>query len=411
MKKLLLAGILLLISLFLFSAEVIRYINTDSTSGGDGTTNATSGANRAYPTLNNWESNEQTNLVTDGDWHHVYVSAPSGTADTTTTGINGWTTDATHYIHIQAADGDQAVKTGWDTSRYRLSKTDGKGIQVIDDHVIIDGLQIETIYTDTTGSAIYWSYAGTGTIKNCRLRASGADTNTNTFTTETSGLTLTFYNTIFETLDGSNNVYFRGGTHLYMYNCIVYNNGSGNGIYIRDSSSTITNVASFNTGNDFYHVGTGSDTISFCASDDGDGSDPVAASGSNWDNEYTDPSNGDFTLLNTGNTYHGGADNPSSGLYTTDMEGDAYNSGAYSIGVDEYVAVGGNAPTADLQGPLIGPLGGPIMAFMLMYSTMTTILIGYIFHRLQQYKKRLLFYTKENIQAIAEIDRFLDGGT
>ena len=82
-------------------------------------------------------------------------------------------------------------------------------------------------------------------------------------------------------------------------------------------------------------------TIDACASDDGDGTNPVAPSGSDWTNEFVDPANGDFTLLNSGNLYHGGSTAPDSSLYTTDIEGDAYNVAAYSIGVDEYVAAGG----------------------------------------------------------------------
>ena len=83
----------------------------------------------------------------------------------------------------------------------------------------------------------------------------------------------------------------------------------------------------------------------------------------------------------------------------------------YCQNLDINEAAGGNAPTADLQGPLVGPFGGPIMVMMIMYNTMTSILIGYMFHRIQQYKMKLLFYNKkENIQAMADLNRFLDGG-
>ena len=40
-----------------------RYINTASTAGGDGTTNATSGANRAYASFAEWEAARQASLT------------------------------------------------------------------------------------------------------------------------------------------------------------------------------------------------------------------------------------------------------------------------------------------------------------------------------------------------------------
>ena len=54
-------------------AEVIRYVDTDIV-GGDA--DGTSWAN-AYSSLTIWEAAEQTDLPTDGDWHHVFVRASS----------------------------------------------------------------------------------------------------------------------------------------------------------------------------------------------------------------------------------------------------------------------------------------------------------------------------------------------
>ena len=43
-------------------AIIIRYVNTDSTPGGNGTTNLTEGNDRAYASLNEWEPSERTDL-------------------------------------------------------------------------------------------------------------------------------------------------------------------------------------------------------------------------------------------------------------------------------------------------------------------------------------------------------------
>ncbi len=85
-------------------ATVTRYVNTNSTAGGNGTTNATSGANRAYATLSEWESNEQTDLVTDGDVH-VCICDGAGGDDSTFVLIDGWTTGSSNDITIQGTNG------------------------------------------------------------------------------------------------------------------------------------------------------------------------------------------------------------------------------------------------------------------------------------------------------------------
>ena len=80
-------------------ANIIRYVNTNSTAGGDGTTNATSGVNRAYAGLGEWEAAEQTDLVAAGDTAEVICS---GGADTSSITLSGWTTGVSNDILIHA---------------------------------------------------------------------------------------------------------------------------------------------------------------------------------------------------------------------------------------------------------------------------------------------------------------------
>lgn len=95
-------------------ATVTRFVNTASTAGGDGTTNGTAGGTRAYASLSEWESNEQTDLVTDTDTHIVNCSGT--TADGTRAAVIGWTTGVSNFIII---NGDNTTGA-YSTSHFRI---------------------------------------------------------------------------------------------------------------------------------------------------------------------------------------------------------------------------------------------------------------------------------------------------
>lgn len=102
-------------------AEVIRYINCSS-AGGDGTTNAESGANAAYPSFQSWEAGERTDLVAAADTHRVICS--SGTSNNEDLlnlayTVSLWTTSVAFGITLEAAPGEEAG-TEWDDTKYRL---------------------------------------------------------------------------------------------------------------------------------------------------------------------------------------------------------------------------------------------------------------------------------------------------
>ena len=97
-------------------AEVKRYVNRASSAGGDGTTNGTAGATRAYYTLNEWEAAEQTDLVTDTDTHLVECTGTLGTQDTTNVYIDGWTTGASNDITINGLDPFNGYKMEMDVN-------------------------------------------------------------------------------------------------------------------------------------------------------------------------------------------------------------------------------------------------------------------------------------------------------
>lgn len=133
------------------ATTVTRYVNTNSTAGGNGTTSATSGANRAYASLSEWEAARQRNLVTADEIELVECMGTN--ADTTACDINGWTTDATRYIVIQCTGANRHTGV-WDTSKYRLDVASG-GWALINrmGYTRIYGLQMA--YSGATAPCLY----------------------------------------------------------------------------------------------------------------------------------------------------------------------------------------------------------------------------------------------------------------
>ena len=87
-----------------WAATVTRYVRIGS-SGGDGTTNNTSGSTAAYASLSAWASAEVTNLTTDGDSHIVYCDGTGG-HDTTAVSISSsWNTGASNTLTIAGNTG------------------------------------------------------------------------------------------------------------------------------------------------------------------------------------------------------------------------------------------------------------------------------------------------------------------
>jgi hypothetical protein len=126
-------------------ASLQRYVNRASSAGGDGTTNATSGANRAYVSIVDWEAAEQQDL-TDGGGDTMTVDCEGTSADAPV-GIAGWTTGLTTYILIRGNNTAAGRHAGiFSTSKYRIADTGSTGycIDVQEDYVRFENFQLST---------------------------------------------------------------------------------------------------------------------------------------------------------------------------------------------------------------------------------------------------------------------------
>lgn len=195
---------------------IIRYVNTDATPGGTGKTNDTTGPNRAYASLNEWEASEQQDLTAYGDNpnpsnpsaedlgpHIVYCSGSS--EDDTAVAITGWTTDSVNYIEIHVTQANR--HNGFEGTGYKLT-SGTTTLACYEEHIKIVGLELESTATPGPGGPSAFSM----------------DINSGTSSLELS------YCLIHGNYDGMGGIYatlYSGTTKIW--NTIIYS--GGNSIY------------------------------------------------------------------------------------------------------------------------------------------------------------------------------------
>ena len=104
-----------------------------------------------YTTLASWEAGTQRDLVAADEIEIAQIDGTWTSPDTTAVTIDGWTTDADHYIRIYTTE--TARHNGkWDESKYRLvvGIRYNAPLEIKEDFVRVEGLQIEQtgIYSD-----------------------------------------------------------------------------------------------------------------------------------------------------------------------------------------------------------------------------------------------------------------------
>ncbi len=315
--------------------EVIRYVDPDAAGGADGTS-----WTDAYTALDTALENEEKDLVAADEKYTINCRSSGGTADTIGALIDApnWTADATRFIEIIGVDfpADGIL----DETKYRIDVTNAGGIRSEALYTKIRNIQVKMTVTGAAG-ATGIEMAAQGDIDSCTVTCISSSTG------DVRGITTTIpptnvYNCI---VTGVNNGADAGhmayrhaavvGGVTNFYNCVAWDSYHGFVAWAGGSDSVIENCISANNtgGEDFLAAIGGTQAIDFCASDDGDGTNAVAPSGADWDNEMNDPDNGDFSLIG-GNCQDGGTDDPGTGLYSDDIIG-ATRTSAWSIGAYE----------------------------------------------------------------------------
>lgn len=325
----------------------VRYVDVDAEVGGDGTTNALSGANCAYRSLSIWEAARQADLPT-GDIIEQCIcesSHANHTADTTATTIDGWTTDATRYIEIKTSTGARHDGT-WNTAKYRLVlAASGHCILAVENDVRIEGLQLAPYGTATLNR---WAFVSTATgsvtyrISKCLITPAAGSAQYDGGIKFATGPT---------------------GGSAYIWDTVIYgfiNNAAAHGIHIEDVdvSAYLYNLTISSCGRGVKNAGTvtlknclfnactvdaiGTITDTYCATTN-DNTKGLTAAGTG--NRFSITAHflgaADFHLDSTfTDAIDYGTADPGSGLFSDDIDG-VTRSGTWDIGADEYVAAGG----------------------------------------------------------------------
>ena len=291
-----------------------RYVNTASSPGGDGTTNATSGATRAFASLNEAEAAMPATLT---DWWRIVCEGSA--ADTTAVTFAGTTTSAANYIEVWT---DPAATYGrhdgkWNTAKYRITA----GITISENHVRISGLQ-STV--SGVRNVIVYNMAGAGVIhiSNCWFSATTICVDV----ISVGAVVVTMWNTICSNAGGSSTgtiVLNQDAATFNCYNVTAYNRDAGTYFLWRRLAGTMNLINCLGVGRG-QAVFTGTmNAVTYCASDDAT-ADDWGGAGNRITQTFTfvDSANGDFHLAATdAGARDYGVTDPGSGLFSDDIDG------------------------------------------------------------------------------------------
>ncbi len=322
-------------------AETILYVNTASSAGGDCTTNATAGGNRACVSLL-----DAINLLPSSLSDQYTIYAEGSAADTSAVNQTPFdmTTTATNYLRIIGEQSpnhpnfSSADSGKYTTSKYRIEVTNTNALyNNIPEHIRIEGVQIQLTVSDASSFVAFKTSnqnQNATDIDNrmshniCKaVLTSTGDVicfNTRFGDTGYGGTSVVYNNVAIDCTTGFNND-FDGGAY--------YNNTSADCEFGFIEDAAMLAVNNLSHGATIGFVGTFEAGSNFNAEDDGNG-----GPGANHRTMQT------FTFVNAGaDDFHlaagdaGAKDFGTSsvgGLFTDDVDGGT-RSGSWDIGADE----------------------------------------------------------------------------
>ena len=330
------------------ATEVVKVVDPDNGTGTD------------YTSLNAWEAGEQKDLVSADEIAIAKCRCTGGSADTDAVVIDGWTTDADHYIKIWTDPSENYRHDGkWNDSKYRIVAYSDEGvIWNYEPYVRILGIQLQNTKTGNDSRAFNNSVYGTVGIYLGYLIVKAPSN-----------------------ITGSTPIgcYLAGAetSTIYLYNSLIYDfissDGSGYGIHAATNQLTayIYNVTVINC-----HIGIkggsgAKERVKNCITQDCDDgfyssfhsdsdyniSDTGDAPGPNSKNctvSFVDKANDDFHLSSTDTCAKDSGVDLSSDpnlSFNDDIDGET-RSGTWDIGADEYIPSGGQTYYQTVGGTL-----------------------------------------------------------
>jgi hypothetical protein len=284
------------------------------------------------------ELGANANLVTMAGILHIEIGGTWSSADTAAATVDGFTTNASYYVHIYTATAARHLGIP-SSSYYQISVSSGSALTISDNYTRVEGLQAVTSSSGTVGAFHVTDSTTNVRIGYCLGSATASGSAGGSFLAYGDNNSTTFYNCL--GYDSATNGFRVSGT-TYLYNCTAVDNATGFSSYY-SVASTWTNCLGYsNSTADFAETGT-NPTVTYCASSD--------ATADDWGGSGNIISQ-TFSFVNDGgNDWHLGAadapgvgdgtDDPSSGIYSDDVDGQSRTS-PWDIGFDEYVAAAAN---------------------------------------------------------------------
>jgi hypothetical protein len=331
--------------------EVVRYVNTASTAGGDGTTNLTAGVNRAFATLSAALTSSAVAKSLSAVRERVRIQCEGTAADTTAAAFPSTCVTSTDcYVSII---GDAPSSIQYSTSHYRLESTANGGVINCQypRHVRFSRLQIKhTIAAGAGGIATVYLEGANGTdvcdYRADRVHVWGIVDNGRTAVAgglpyhgpNVAGHRYVLTNCLVRGYKGTGQSHTgyaldRASATLLAYNCVAYDCGRG----FVGAAGTVAKNCGASACDDGYE-GT------FSASSTNNASSLAAdAPGSNARNSVTptfvDAAGGNFHLASGDAAWKDfGTDLSADGAFPFSTDGDGETrTGTWDIGADEYV--------------------------------------------------------------------------